>query len=684
MQKTTITEEYRKQQQALHLNPDYGVASLGFAPVVAQMLRQFNIKSISDYGAGKQNLRKGLLDLGVSKFEYFPYDPAFPDYGDPKPADLVCCIDVLEHIEPHLIDNVLDELSRITERFGFFTIHMKPAAKTLPDGRNAHLIQQPSSWWLTRLSKRFEVRHLETLEQAYGFWVLVEPRMHSKPMDMDQPVGEEVFEEAKTLFFDGLAQMERGEAKRAEIKFRASLGLMPGRPATLTNLSSALLSQQRYDEALEVATEAFEADPSNAESCLNIAVAHEKSRRMLEAKKWYDKVLEIDPKHSAAWSNLGSLLDDQGKCLEALPCYDKALQFDPNNAEAWINRGATYMHLKRFDESLTAYENAIRLAPDKPEVHYNKGMLHLALAQFEQGWPLYEYRWKVPSSRSVPIQTTKPKWNGKKSERVLLWGEQGVGDHVFYCSLLKDLQSRVSKLTVSVDPRLFELLRRSFPRVEFVKHGNQIDQSKIDSQLSMGSVCAVLRPTQDEFITQQPKYLQADSARSAEIKRRLGKDGRRICGISWVSKNEVMGAFKTIALTGLIGLLSLEGYVFVDLQYGNTSRERAELEASTGIMVHRLEDIDTFNDLDGLAALIEACDLVVTVSNTTTHLAGALGKPTLLMVPYSVGKIWYWHENQDRSIWYPSVQIFRQQAMGDWSGPIEAIKQEMLRFARAH
>lgn len=169
-----ISEEYRRMQQELHQNPEYGVASIGFAPVVKKLLEEIKATSLSDYGAGKQNLRKELERLGAQPFDYRPYDPAFPEYGTPQPADMVCCIDVLEHIEPDFLDNVLDELKSIIVRFGFLSIHTGAAVKHLADGRNAHLIQQPSSWWLPKLCERFEVDLLRKTKG--GFYVVVSPR----------------------------------------------------------------------------------------------------------------------------------------------------------------------------------------------------------------------------------------------------------------------------------------------------------------------------------------------------------------------------------------------------------------------------------------------------------------------------------------------------------------------------
>jgi hypothetical protein len=159
-ERITISEAYRTQQIELHQNPNYGIASLGVAPIVRDMITARNIKSICDYGAGKQNLKKWLDQNGVRGFQYFPYDPAFPEYGPPRRAELVCCIDVLEHIEPDFVEPVIGELADITVRIGFFTIATEPANKVLSDGRNAHLIQKPAAWWLPLLSKRFEVLNL--------------------------------------------------------------------------------------------------------------------------------------------------------------------------------------------------------------------------------------------------------------------------------------------------------------------------------------------------------------------------------------------------------------------------------------------------------------------------------------------------------------------------------------------
>jgi hypothetical protein len=168
---TIISKEYLELQQKLHENKNYGTASIKQAPLVKQIFEKNNFMSISDYGAGKKNLQKALFNIGLKDFKYLPFDPAFPEYGNPEPADLVCCIDVLEHIEPEYLDNVMADLKNIIINAGFFTIATIPARKTLVDGRNAHLIIKPTNWWLSLFLPIFYIEHLQQTET--GFLILV-------------------------------------------------------------------------------------------------------------------------------------------------------------------------------------------------------------------------------------------------------------------------------------------------------------------------------------------------------------------------------------------------------------------------------------------------------------------------------------------------------------------------------
>ena len=156
-----ISKNYLEEQKRLHSNINYGTASLQHVITIKNLLINTNIKTLSDYGAGKKNLQKGLLNSGFTEFKYYPYDPAFPEYGKPIAADLVCCIDVMEHIESEFLEVVLDEIKTITLKLCYFSIGIKPAQKKLSDGRNAHLIQKPTRWWLPKLCERFHIDYLK-------------------------------------------------------------------------------------------------------------------------------------------------------------------------------------------------------------------------------------------------------------------------------------------------------------------------------------------------------------------------------------------------------------------------------------------------------------------------------------------------------------------------------------------
>ncbi len=176
---TLISEEYRRMQEELHQNPNYGVASVQYAPMVADVLKQVGATEMLDYGAGKGRLGETLRTLMPDPPLIYHYDPARPEWSStPRPRAFVACIDVLEHIEPGLLDNVLDDLQRVTIGHGMFTVHTGPAVKILADGRNAHLIQQPPDWWLPKFMGRFDLVVFQRMPQ--GFWVVVEPK-GSKP-----------------------------------------------------------------------------------------------------------------------------------------------------------------------------------------------------------------------------------------------------------------------------------------------------------------------------------------------------------------------------------------------------------------------------------------------------------------------------------------------------------------------
>jgi hypothetical protein len=163
-----ITPAYLEQNRRLHESGEYGVQGWRWAPPVLQLCADLKTRDILDYGCGQRSLEQAL------GFAIRNYDPCIAGLdAPPEPADIVVCTDVLEHIEPDCLDAVLDDLARVTRMAGLFLVNTLPAVKFLPDGRNAHLIQQPKSWWLPRFEKRFRVSQVRDLQGEFA--VIVRP-----------------------------------------------------------------------------------------------------------------------------------------------------------------------------------------------------------------------------------------------------------------------------------------------------------------------------------------------------------------------------------------------------------------------------------------------------------------------------------------------------------------------------
>ena len=513
---------------------------------------------------------------------------------------------------------------------------------------------------------------------------------------------------ARTLFGQGLERHAGGDLPGAEQLFRQANDLAPGRVSIMGNLSTVLIRQGKIPEARSWAQQALDLDGNNFEACMNLGACLEKEQQPAEAlalfekasalkpeaaEAWsnrghalsamkrheealahYDKAVSLQASNAEAWTNRGNALNELGRYREALASHDKALAVQPKLAEAWYNRGNALSNLKRDELALTSYDEALHLQPGHADAHFNKGLTLLNRCDFAAGWGEYEWRWDSANFPSRRPDIDLPEWDGKKTGGGLLaWAEQGIGDEILYGSMLEEIASRAGRLTVTMDVRLVALFRRTLPQLRFLPRDQPIPPGMAEQQVAMGSIGRFLRRTDVQFPRDGKAWLQADPQRVEALRPRIAVPGKRLIGLSWRSQNVRVGGFKSLALADLLPLLSQPDLAFVDLQYGDTSDERRALWQSSGIDIHHLDDIDNFKDIDGLAALIDACDAVVTVSNVTTHLAGGLGKAAFQLTPYSRGKLWYWHDGEPRSRWYPSVRLFRQQADGNWAGALAAL-----------
>jgi hypothetical protein len=226
-----------------------------------------------------------------------------------------------------------------------------------------------------------------------------------------------------------------------------------------------------------------------------------------------------------------------------------------------------------------------------------------------------------------------------------------------------------------LDKRLLPLFERSFPKVSFIDKTLPTEEIEYDEHLPIADLGKYFRTCSADFDNSQKSFLKADQFRSNELRRSLLGDKKFLCGITWSSKIKTIGADKSIQLEDLLPILTINHIAFVNLQYGDIQQELFDFNKKFCLNVKECLAVDNFNDLDGHAALIQACDFVVTVSNTSAHISGAIGKETFLMCPSGKGLLWYWcNQLNGKSLWYPSIHIYEQNIIGVWFDVIQKVK----------
>ncbi|MFM9971066.1 MAG: tetratricopeptide repeat protein [Burkholderiales bacterium] len=472
----------------------------------------------------------------------------------------------------------------------------------------------------------------------------------------------------------GVTQQDLGRLQDALASFDKIIEINPAYVAAYINRGNTLQKLKRFDEALASHERAIQLQPANAEAHYNRGNALKDLSRLDEALASYDQAIALTPDEPKFHVNRGATLQQLGRLDDSMLCFDTAIALRADYAAAYSNRGVALHQLRRKDQAFANYAKAIALNPNHVHAHFNLALLCLAVGDLSRGWAEFEWRWKTDDYLDRAPVVPAPMWNGERLDgRLLVRNEQGVGDEIFYAGMFAKLCDYAKALTVCVDVRLLPLFRRSFEGIEFVSPSMLTQELTFDAQTSMGSLGRHLRKNIDAIDAPAAGYLRADSARARDLRARLAGEKKKICGLSWVSKSPASGANKSMRLSDLEPLLRLPGFDFVDLQYGDNNAEIELLEATRAVRINRIPEIDNFNDIDGLAALIEACDVVVTVSNTTAHLAAAMGKRVFIMLPYSPGLLWYWHFDREDSPWYPSARLFRQKSAGDWQGVVARV-----------
>jgi Flp pilus assembly protein TadD len=480
--------------------------------------------------------------------------------------------------------------------------------------------------------------------------------------------------DAATQSLIGVALQSSGQAEASIAFFDRAVRLQPKNAEFHYNLGKALRVMERIDDACACYQSALRLKPDYPEALNNLSEILTSLGKPEEALKTADHALRIKPDYAEAWSNRGAALTGLRQPQPALDALNHALSIRPVLQKALANRGSILLSLNRFAEARADFERAAAIAPDEPLMQWNLAMCQLLTGDFAAGWPRYSARWSM-ALKGLHPEFRQPQWDGRPTDKhILVWGEQGLGDQILFTSMFAGTARHTRHVRFAVAPRLLTLYRRSFDGLQFCAPEEAATDQAFDAYICMGDLGRIFRQQTGDFLAHRAAYLRADAARSRELRQQIAQPGRPVCGLSWYSNNKEVGREKSISLAELSRAFAGLDASYVDLQYGDTDAERAEVLRDGGIAVDRVPSVDTFNDIDDLAALVDACDVIVTISNTTAHLAGALGKQVFLMLPYSVGRFWCWQADRDDALWYPRVRIFRQPAEGDWASVIAQVR----------
>jgi tetratricopeptide (TPR) repeat protein len=473
--------------------------------------------------------------------------------------------------------------------------------------------------------------------------------------------------------------------KQSLLNYHKVLQLHEDNINAIYNIGAILIDTKNYENAVQYFQKVIESQSNSDDALNNLGFSYLELYDVENAIECLNKALSINPNNFNALNNLGKAYEKKSLFSEAIKCFDGVINLKPDYAEAYSNRGVALQELRRIDEAINDFDKAISLEPQYAEASHNKSLILLLKGEFKKGWELYKWRWRISSSSTERFHTKTPHWDGidtDKSLKIFLWAEQGIGDEIFYFGILKKYFKIYSRVIISADNRLHEIFKRSMPDVEFIdrkKIDTEFIESTVDFQAPMGDL-GYLYSVNNTFNVNNPiPFLLVNSFNNIGIKKRSHVlNGKILCGLSWKSANKDIGLSKSLNLIELAPLLLIENVEFVSLQYGSTADEIELVEKNIGKKIHTIHDLDIFNDIDGLTSLISDCDFVVTTSNITAHLTGAIGKKGMVLIPYSRGKIWYWHSGEGQSLWYPSLKLVSQSQMNDWTDPIKKCREWLL------
>jgi len=468
----------------------------------------------------------------------------------------------------------------------------------------------------------------------------------------------------------GILLAREGKPEEARVCYQRALALNPDSLEALCNLGNLFCTGGKLQDARACFERAIALQPNLAEAHNNLGVVFRDLGIFGEAQACHERALALKPDYSDAHNNLGIVFRDQGKMEESVAWHERALALKPDYSEGYNNLGNTRRSQGRLEEARRCHEQALALNPGNVEAKWNLSLVELLTGDFAAGWRDYEVRTK---RKNAPRHFPEPRWRGESlnGARILLHAEQGLGDTLQFLRYVPLVQAAGGTVILDVQRSLLRLAAE-LPGIEtLVATGDPLPPFECHSPLM--SLPAAFQ-TSIESIPAQVPYLRvpAEAKQSAEGLEWPEK-GLRV-GLVW-SGNPLFpeDRLRSIPLSDFGALLALHGVRFFSLQMGPAASQLAQVDA-------QIIDLQAaIADMADTAALIEKLDLVITVDTAVAHLAGALGKPVWVLLPFAPD--WRWLMERADSPWYPTMRLFRQPKFGDWPSVLERVRGDLAMLA---
>jgi tetratricopeptide (TPR) repeat protein len=479
----------------------------------------------------------------------------------------------------------------------------------------------------------------------------------------------------------GVALQGLGQFEQAEASYREALRLRPDSPEALTNLGSVLTRLGRHDEALACHRQALRLRPAYLEAHCNLGNSLLAQQRHAEAEACYREALRLDPDFAEGHHNLGTALAEQGELEEAVACYREALRLRPDYVAACGNLATALIALGNPGEAVAVHDLMLRHQPDNADAHLGRALACLLMGDWEQGWKEYEWRWRCEEFGGLPYR--QPQWDGSPlaGRTVLLHAEQGLGDTLLFVRYAPLVKQRGGTVILVCQKALLPLLATGARKVagidRFVEQGAPLPP--FDCHAPLLGLPGIFRTTPATVPADVP-YVFADPGLVERWRRELASQPTFKVGIAWQGNPRFKAdRLRSIPLARFAPLARVPGVQLFSLQKGFGSEQLRTIDFPVVDLGSRLDE--TGGAFTDTAAVMQNLDLVITSDTVTPHLAGALGVPVWLALPFSAH--WTWLLGREDCPWYPSMRLFRQQRGGDWEEVFGRMAGELGRLASA-